>query len=296
MSAKLKYILAVSLFGTIAVFVKYINMPSAEIAFYRAAIALITLVIVKLIIYKRLSIKGVKKYLPILLFSGMLIGLNWVLLFESYNYTTVSVATLCYYFAPIIVMVASPIIFKESITGKQVLCFVMATAGIVLIIVGGDTSEGGTSLLGVALGLGAAVVYACIMLTNKYVKNVSGLDKTIIQFIGTTIFLLPYVLLTSGITIGESKPLELGAIITLGVLHTGLGFYWFFSALSSLKGQVVAILSYIDPFISIVLSVLVLGETMTALQIAGGVLVLGFTLMNEIKPKSKLTVEAKDAI
>ncbi len=297
MSARFQMILTMSLFGTIALFVKFIDMPSAEIALFRAAIALVTVGVMKLFSGKRLSFKEVRGDLPVLLLSGTMIGLNWVLLFEAYHHTTVSVATICYYFAPVVVMIASPVLFKERVTKKQAFCFAMATVGIVLITGIGEPGKGGGDALGIALGLGAALMYASVVLLNKRVKNVSGMDKTLIQFAGAVAVLLPYVLFTGGMTIAKREALEIAALFVLGVVHTGVCFYWFFSALSKLKGQEAAILSYIDPLVSIVLSVLVLGETITALQIAGGGLVLGFTLLNELKlPKDRDKAAKKEAV
>lgn len=296
MSARFKMILTMSLFGTIALFVKFIDMRSAEIALFRAGIALLTIAVMKLFSGKRLSLKEVKGDLPVLLLSGTMIGLNWVLLFEAYHHTTVSVATICYYFAPVVVMIASPVLFKERVTKKQAFCFAMATVGLVMITGIGEPQTGGDGLPGIALGLGAALMYASVVLMNKRVKNVSGMDKTLIQFVGAVAVLLPYVLLTGGITITKAKAPETMALFVLGVVHTGVCFYWFFSALGKLKGQEAAILSYIDPLVSIVLSVLVLGETVTALQAAGGALVLGFTLLNELKLPKKRDNAAKKEI
>ena len=160
---------AMFIFGTLAPFVRNINVSSGELALYRAVLAAVLVGGFLLITKQKLPIGSIKKELLLLLVSGGAMGVNWILLFEAYKYTTVSVATLSYYFAPVIVMVVCPIIFKEKLTGKQIVCFVMSTAGLVLIT--GTAGGGKQDLIGIAFGLGAALLYATVMLLNKFTSK-----------------------------------------------------------------------------------------------------------------------------
>ena len=211
-------------------------------------------------------------------------GINWILLFEAYKHTTISIATLSYYFAPVIVTVACPFLFREKLTAKQIICFVMSTLGMVLII--GIGGEGGqNNLTGILFGLGAAVFYATVILLNKFIKNVAGIHRTLLQFFAAILVLTPYVLLTDGIHLSVLDGAGWGNLLIVGLFHTGVTYCLYFSALMELPGQEAAILSYIDPLVAVMISVFVLGESMTAAQIVGGVLILGFTLWNEIDHK-----------
>ena len=284
-TARLKVTAAMAIWGTISLFVKHIAMPSAETALFRAAIAIVILLLFKLATGGNFNREDVRRELLPLLLSGAAMGFNWVLLFEAYRYTTVSVATLSYYFAPVIVMVLSPILFHEHTTWKQRICFILSTLGLVLVINVGEISLGDKNLTGILFGLGAASLYASVMLLNKFCKRVSGIDRTVIQFAAAIAVLLVYVLLTTGITVMALDSTGLVNLLILGTVHTGVCYCLFFSAVRDLPGQEAAILSYIDPFVSILVSVFILHESMTALQIAGGALILGFTLLNEIDLK-----------
>ena len=220
-----------------------------------------------------------------MLFSGVAMGINWILLFEAYKYTTVSVATLSYYFAPVIVTVVCPFLFKEKLTGKQILCFVMSTVGLVMITGIGEVGKSGTDMIGIFFGLGAAVFYATVILLNKFIKNVEGIHRTFLQFLAAIIVLVPYVLLTSGINLGALDGAGWGALLVVGIVHTGVTYCLYFSSLKELPGQKAAILSYIDPLVAVLVSVCILGESMTMMQLFGGVLILGFTLWNELSAK-----------
>lgn len=278
-TAKLFMAIAMFIFGTIAPFVRSINVSSGELALYRAVMAAALVGGFLLVTRQKLSLGSIKKELLLLLLSGAAMGINWILLFEALKKTTVSLATLSYYFAPIIVMAVCPILFKEKLSAKQIICFVMATAGLVLIT--GTAGGGSNDLLGIAFGLGAAIFYATVMLLNKFIKGVAGLHRTFIQFLAAALVLLPYVALTSGFSLGRLDGIGWGALLILGLVHTGITYCMYFSALKELPGQTAAILSYIDPLIAVAVGFF-MNEKMTAIQIIGGLLILGFTLWGEL--------------
>ena len=280
---KIMFISSMAIFGTLALFVKKINVSSGEIALYRAILAAAIILIFLLITRQKIDLKKVKKELPLILLSGMAMGFNWIFLFEAYKYTTVSVATLTYYFAPIIVTIVCPFIFKEKLGGKEIICFIASTIGIFLITGLGTSESNHNHLIGILCGLAAAILYATVMLINKGVKSIGGIHRTFLQFLSAIIVLIPYVLITSGITIGNITKDGLICLFVVGIIHTGFTYCLYFSSMKNLPGQNVAILSYIDPLVAIVVSVVVLKESMTLFQIIGGLLILIFTLINELE-------------
>ena len=285
LSPRLMLITAMAVFGTIGLLVRHIPVTSGELALYRAVLAAMMLGTFFLVTGQKLHLKGLGKELALLLISGGAMGFNWILQFEAYKYTTVSVATLSYYFAPVIVTLLCPILFREKMGAKQWICFVMSTLGIVLITGIGDLSGGSSHLKGIFFGLGAACFYATVILLNKVIKGVAGIERTFLQFVAAIAVLLPYVLATSGLHPGVMDGIGWVNLLVVGLIHTGVTYCLYFSALKELPGQEAAILSYIDPLVAVAISVFVLGESMTALQLLGGVLILGFTLWNEIGPK-----------
>ena len=282
--ARLMLIISMAVFGTLGPFVRNIPVASGELALYRAVLAALLIWGYLLVTGQKMPFGKMKKEIPLLLFSGAAMGFNWILLFEAYKYTTVSVATLSYYFAPVIVTVVCPFLFKEKLTKKQILCFVMSTLGIVLITGIGDMG-GGKDHIGILFGLGAAVFYATVILLNKFIKNVEGIHRTFLQFVAAIIVLVPYVTSTSGVTLGGMDGKGWINLLIVGLVHTGVTYCLYFSSLKELPGQKAAILSYIDPLVAVVISVTILGEGMGLWQLVGGVLILGFTLWNELPGK-----------
>ena len=282
-SAKIMLSVSMIIFGTLGVFTRNIGVTSGELALYRAILAVLLLTGYFLVTKQKIEFKAIKKELVLLLLSGVAMGINWILLFEAYKYTTISAATLSYYFAPVIVTVACPLLFREKLTRKQIVCFILSTVGLVLIIGFDGLSGSGKHLFGILLGLGAAVFYATVILLNKFIKKVEGIQRTFLQFLAAIVTLLPYVALTGGTHFEVLDTKGWISLLIVGLVHTGITYCMYFSALKELKGQEVAILSYLDPLVAVIISVAVLGEKMTFLQLIGGVLILGCTLWNELK-------------
>lgn len=283
---RLMMISAMAIFGTLGLFVRKIPVSSGELALYRACLAAVLLGAFLLLTRQPIPVSKIRRELPLLLLSGVAVGINWILLFEAYKYTTVSLATLSYYFAPVIVTAVCPVLFHEKLTGWQILCFLMSTLGLVLITGVGDVG-GGRDLIGVLFGLGAAVFYAGVVLLNKFIRQVDGIHRTFLQLLAAIVTLTPYVLATSGVHLDTLDGVGWANLLVVGLLHTGVTYCMYFSSLRELPGQKAAILSYIDPLVAVALSVTVLGETMTASQLVGGGLILGFTLWNELSPRER---------
>ncbi len=275
-------IISMVIFGTIGLFVRNVDLPSGELALYRAVMAAVLIGFYLLITKQRIPFGKIKRSVPLLLFSGAAMGINWILLFEAYKHTTVSVATLSYYFAPVIVTAVCPIIFKEKLNFKQIICFIMSTVGLVLITGLGEASG---SIKGILFGLGAAVFYATVILLNKFIKDVDGIHRTFLQFISAIAVLIPYVAFSGGVTLGTLNSRGWIFLLIVGLFHTGITYCLYFSSLKELPGQKAAILSYIDPLVAVIVSVAILHEAMTPWQVIGGVLILGFTMLNEINFK-----------
>lgn len=277
-------IISMTVFGTLGLFVRNISVSSGELALYRAILAALLIAAYLFLTKQKIPFRQIRKEIPLLLLSGIAMGFNWILLFEAYKYTTVSVATLSYYFAPVIVTIACPVLFREKMTARQWICFLMSTLGIVLITGLGDLSAGKNHLTGILFGLGAACLYAAVILLNKFIRQVDGIHRTFLQFIAAILVLIPYVGFTGGSTLSCLNASGWVCLLIVGLVHTGVTYCLYFSSLRELPGQKAAILSYIDPLVAVLISVLILGENMTILQAVGGIMILGFTLWNEIAP------------
>lgn len=283
MTATPMYVLSMVIFGTLGPFVRPITVSSGELALYRAVMGAALIGLYLCIRRKNPFSGGAGRDLPLLLLSGAAMGINWILLFQAYRYTTVSTATLCYYFAPVIVTALSPLLFREKLTGKQVLCFVMATLGLALL----TGMESGGSPAGILFGLGAAVFYAAVILLNKYIRGTAGIQRTFFQFLAAIAILIPYVAVTGGVTLARLEATGWACLLVVGIVHTGITYCLYFSSLKALPGQRAAILSYIDPVVAVLVSVTVLHEPLTWQQALGGGLILLFTLWNALPEREK---------
>ena len=267
--------------GTIGLLRRYIPLSSAALAFARGLIGGVSLWI-----FARAGRRGPREKLPRkrlwgLVLNGAFLGINWMLLFEAYNHTTIAVATLCYSLAPTRVVLASPAVFGEKLTTRKLLCAAAALLGMALISGFFGSRGEGADPRGVAFGLGAAVFYALVMILNKKIGGVDVYDRTVIQLLSAAAAMVPYLLLTGGAEVSALTPRTALLVLAAGVIYTGLVYALYFGSMEALPAQTIARLSYIDPVVALFVSAAVLREGLTPAGILGAVLILGAAVIGE---------------
>lgn len=272
------------IFGTVGIFVRLIPLSSAAVAFFRGVMGVVFLLLVMTLAKKRPQMQSIRENLWVLLLSGAAIGGNWVLLFESYRHTTIATATICYYLAPVFVVLASPLL-GERLTGKKLILPGVALLG--MVFVSGVLQGGISGGRGIILASGAAMLYASVMLLNRKLKSISAYDKTVIQLGVAAAVVLPYALLTGGFDMSAMTVAGFVPLLIVGIVHTGFAYWLYFGALGQLPSQTVALFSYLDPVIAIILSALLLREPLGWQGIVGAVLILGSALYSELPEQKK---------
>ena len=285
MNGKGKILTSMAIFGTVGIFVRFIPMASAAIAFCRGVLGCVFLLILMAVTGKKLNLADIKRNGWILAISGAAIGINWILLFEAYRYTTVAIATICYYLAPAFVTLGSPLV-GEKLSGKKLGCIGVAMVGMVFVsgVLQGNQEN---SFLGVALGVGAAVFYASVILMNKKLSPIGAYDKTLCQLGAASLVVVPYILIVGGMDFGGMSTLSWVMLSILGIVHTGIAYALYFGGIRDVNAQTAAILSYLDPVLSILLSALILRERLDVFSIIGAVLILGSALYSELPVRKK---------
>ncbi len=273
---------AMCIFSTIGLLRRYIPYESSFIALVRGFVGALFLALVMLAGRQSIDRNAVRSNGLLLLLSGAAIGFNWIFLFEAYRYTTVAVATLCYYLAPVIVILLSSVLLKEKLTRRELLCTAVSLLGMVLVsgVLDGAGSTAG-QWKGIAFGIAAAALYAFAILMNKKMAPVAAYDKTVIQLSAASLALLPYVLLTGSLPVQMPSGIPLLLLLVAGVVHTGIAYCLYFGAMGDLQAHTIAMLSYLDPVIAVFLSLIVLGEPMSFLGGTGAVLILGSAYISE---------------
>lgn len=278
------YIVSLLIFGSNGVFASHIDMTSAEIVCMRTLIGSLALILVLLVSRTKLDCAVMKREAFKLIAAGICLGVNWALLFEAYKLMSVSIATLTYYLAPIIVLLLSPLLLREKQSARAYIGMCAAVVGLVLAVGLGDTSVSATGLI---VGLGSAVFYAGLIIFNKKIDGVTGLPLTTIEMVIAACVMLPYVLLTGGY-VGFPPDME-GTLylIFLCLVNTGLACWLYFSSMNRLPARAVALFGYVDPVSALIFSAVFLGDRMGALQIAGAVLVFAGAAFGQSKPKAQ---------
>ena len=269
--------------GSIGLFRRYIPLPSSVLAASRGVIG-------SLFLFAFLKLRGRSvragmsgKQIAWYALSGAIMAVNWMLLFDAYNYTSVAIATLCYYMMPVFVTLASAVLFKEKLTARKLVCIAVCVFGMLLVTgVLGSGLPGPGESKGILMGLTAAVLYAVVVLMNKKVSGVDPFEKTVVQLLASSAVLFPYLLLTVDPAQLQFSGTALPMLLIVGIVHTGIAYALYFGCIDGLKAQTVAIFSYFDPIVAVLLSALVLGESLGPLGILGAFLVLGAAVISEL--------------
>lgn len=291
---KLLFILSMVIFSTIGIFRKYIMLSSDLLAILRGVIGAIFLSVITIVFKEKFDKQNLKNSLVLLIVSGSFIGLNWLFLFESYKYTSVATSTLCYYMAPIFVIIATPFVFKEKLNIINIVLIVLSLIGMVLISGVLETGfDDINTIKGVLFGLLAAIFYASVVLMNKKIVEVNPYSKTILQLVFASIILVPYAILNNSF---ENVNFELNSfilILIVGIIHTGVAYTLYFASITKISAKSIALFSFIDPMLAVVLSFVFLKESMSLLSFLGAILILLATFINEfiaIKKEKKTSI------
>lgn len=285
-AAKIQLISSMIIFGTIGLFVRYIPLPSSVIAFARGLIGMIFLLLVLVVQRKKPNLSAVGKRWPLLLLSGAALGANWILLFEAYRHTTVAISTLCYYLAPMFIILVSPLVLREKLTARKLVCVLVSLAGMVCVS-GVLTGSIPTidELTGILLGVGAAALYATVVLLNKSLPGISGNDRTVVQLGISAVVVLPYILLTEQVSTLRLDTTGFVLLFVVAIVHTGIAYALYFNSMERLQAHTLAIFSYIDPIAAILLSALLLKEPLGWTGVLGAILILGSAALSELPGK-----------
>ena len=285
----LALVISMVIFGTIGIFRRAIPLPSEVLAFARGVLGSVFLLLVLRVSGRKFDLRSASKHLWLLILTGAMIGLNWILLFEAYNYTSVAIATLCYYMQPVIVILASPFVLKEKITVRKCICAAVSVLGMVFVsgILQPGSAGGSHGYRGILLGLGAAALYAAVVLLNKKISGVPVYEKTILQLSSAAVVMIPYMFAACTLKAYSLGTGQVLGLLTVGILHTGIAYALYFGAIEKIPAQTAALLSYIDPVTAVLLSAGLLHESMSVLSVIGAVLIIGAAMISELEPADR---------
>ena len=280
--ARLQLIFTMLLFGTIGTLSRFIDMPSSVIALGRAFFSVLTIILILALRRQKLDWDDIKRNIGWLTLSSVFMCCNWVCQFEAFKYTTIAVSTLCYYMQPVFYILAAAIVIKEKLSPRKLVCVAVAFCGMIFVSGVLQTGFHISELKGVLFGIAGGFFYAMVVLINKYMKDISPVNTTIMQMALVSLIMLPYSAATGGLAAARVTTVGIICLIVLGALHTGIAYIIYFDAVNKLSAQTVGILSYIDPVEAVLLSAFFLKEPLTIWTIIGAIMILGATAVSEL--------------
>ena len=281
-AARLQLIFTMLLFGTIGTLSRFINMPSSLICLGRAFFGVIMIMLLLAARREKPDREAIGRNLWWLVLSSVLMCANWICQFEAFKYTTIATSTLCYYMQPVFYILAGAVILREKLTPKKMVCVLIAFCGMILVSGVLQTGFHISELKGVIFGVAGGFFYAMVVIINKYMKDISPVNTTVMQLALVSVIMLPYSALTGAFAEAKVTLTGIICLLVLGLLHTGIGYIIYFDAVNKLPTQTVGILSYIDPVEAVLLSAFFLREPVTVYTVIGAVMILGAAAFSEL--------------
>ncbi len=262
-------ITAAVLWGTTGILVRMINdMTALSIIFYRVALAFM-IFMVFFYISGNLNTLRLKDKKPYLVLFSVLQVVTMLTFFESIMNASVPVAVLLLYTAPVYVTVFSPVLLKERSTGKGWMALFLSIAGVILIVEPGNI-EFSLKLTGIIAGLLSGISYAFQIMTSKYIsKSYSGYTQAFWSFMIAMLLLIPAAAVPADVVLGNMTYL-----IMLAIFPTILAISLYFNGLFKVRAASASILGLIEPVSAVILSIIILHDSISIPVMMGGALIL----------------------
>ena len=276
-------VLAMAIFGTIGVTTSFIDMPASLIVLFRGSVGTVFLLLLMAVMRHKMDTEGIRANLPVLIASGLCLGLNWVFLFEAYKTTEVSTATLCNYLTPAFVLLVSPIFLGERLTAGKLGTAITAFIGLALvsgIFVGGISDH--DDYMGIAEGVLAAVFYTGMIIFNKFLRSIGPFERTVVQLAVGTAVVVVYCPLTVDFGSLALDWVSVSLAVMMGIVQTAIAFTLYFGTLRYMEAGTAAVFGYVEPVVSLLLSAVILGEVLGPVGWLGAAMILGSTLLYEL--------------
>lgn len=275
-----KFIVAMAILGTNGLLVVNLNFTSEAVVIVRTGLGAMFLGLVSMLT-SRFDIQTLRRDLLPATLGGLAVALNWLFLFAAYKEASVSLSILLCYCGPMVVLLLSPLLFREKLTPQSIIAGVIVAVGM-WCMTGWEGLHGSTRV-GMLYGLISGGFYALLLVCNKSIKHMESIHCTLYQLVIASLVICVYSLTTNGtLPLALPRGIEWLYVFVLGVVNTGVAYALFFSAIKKLSGQTVALMSYIEPLTALLVSAIFLGERLLPLQLLGAICILGGTALGNL--------------
>jgi drug/metabolite transporter (DMT)-like permease len=257
-------------FGFVSIIASEVDLDAEVLVFYRCAFAVATIGLV-LAVTRRLFVlrrRATRRYALLL---GTTLGVHWFLFFETIKLSSVVLAVLTAYLAPIAVALLGPFFLPERHSAVALLALVPSVGGLALVAFAGGEDVNARPLA-VLTGLGTAITYAGLVIgTKRVAARVSAAGLTFWNYTVSGLVMLP--LLVTADRIAPTAG-EFGYLVLLGIVFTAVTGYLYVWLIRKVTAQAIGILAYLEPVSAALLAWALLGEQLTWQSALGGALVI----------------------
>ncbi len=278
--AYLQYFAALLLFGMNGLLVSAIQLPSCEIVFLRTLLgSAVLFFLVAVLRPARLS----RRDGLFVVGSGIAMGASWTVQYEAFQLVGVGVSSLVYCLGPVLIVALAPRLLGERPSTAHKVGLAVVLLGVAFI--NGQALGSGASAVGIGCALATVAAYVAMVMLIKRAKGTCGMRGPAVQMLAACAFSFVASIVLQAIGLEQlAIPVvsDVAPFLVLGLLNGGICCYWYFDSISKLPAQSVAVCDYLEPLSALILSAVVLGETLGGFQIVGAVLVFAGAIGSEL--------------
>lgn len=268
---------AIFLFGIAGLFGKWIHLPSMVLVLGRSGFSALFLLFLLLMTKKEIRLKSVRHY-GIFFLMGLVLALHWTSFYAAIQLSTIAIALLTFSTFPVFVTFMEPLFFHEKIKKTAIVTALLTLFGVLLVVPSLKIENSASQ--GALFGIFSGFSYAALSLLNRrYVVEYSGAVLSFYEQAVSAVLLLPCLFLYKPVF--ELK--DVGLLILLGTVFTGIAHTLFISGLKYIKTQTAGIITSLEPVYAIILAAVLLGEIPSLKEVTGGVFILGAVVFSTIQ-------------
>lgn len=257
--------------GFVAILVSAVDLGATVLVFYRLALAAATVGAIAIASRRRELLRLGPSWKGVAAIGLVLAG-HWSLFFLTIKLSSVAVAVVTVYTAPLFIAAVAPFFLPERWSPVALAALVPAGAGIVLIAVAGNDG-GHVRPVAIATGLGAGALYAVLVIYGKRLRlQLNPVTFAFWAYLIAAVVLAPVLAVSAHVV--PSSWREAGAILLLGVLFTGVSGVIYVTLLGHVTAQAIGVLAFVEPVSAALLAWAILGQSLGAAVLIGGALVL----------------------
>jgi drug/metabolite transporter (DMT)-like permease len=219
----------------------------------------------------------------LVILSLLNVPVNQLVFLIGLKMTTAQNSALAYSLAPVFVLIISYIFYREKPTPLKVIGIIIALVGVTIIFTEHGVDFRSEYFVGNLLVLAAAFAWSVYAAVGKEfsIKYGATYSNAITMIAGYMIYFPIYYFLPATLDISSVALIDWSKLLYLGLLTSCGSYMILYTVLKKMPSSKVAVFNNVQPILTAIFAVLILGSTLSTVFIIGGIIALGGVILTQ---------------